>query len=309
MPKLFFQNLPEVPIADPKKVLVVSVHTNDTDFLRLQISSLRKFMKVPYEFVVGLDEPELLIQNLGRTDIGRSIREVARDFGLSLVDVPKNLHENRNLLFRKSDINKRFDRNSSAIRCADSLQYLLGVLPWQKFKAVLVLDADMFPIADVTMIPVSRLVPFHGVHQFRSNGRERVDYLWNGIFWLSGDAPFSNLFNLDFISRKWRNLHTDVGGQTKLWLDILEAHGAKGTFMQHLASGDWSEKDLSSGLGGGVIEWLRADYRNEMGGNFHAELYDGKYLHYRGGSNWMNRDPQQEIANRSRLVLALESEL
>jgi hypothetical protein len=299
-----FEPLPSLPVPDPDKILVVSVHTNDVEFLDLQNKLLMRHMKVPYDFVVGFDKPESEIHALGKTDTPRELAAFANANSLPLVLIPRSAHFQRNSIFFKSDLGDKYNPLDSAIRCADSLQYMLSVVPWQKYVALLVLDADMFPIRDITETPVTRESPFLGIHQTRNHKKRSIEYLWNGIFWLSGAAPFPHLINFDLVLDK--KLRTDVGGQTSVWLSSLASLGVTGKYMSHNASGNWGrELANQAGLKAQLVQWLEADYRNQKPDRFFAEVYGDSFLHYRGGSNWMNQNPEVDMANRASLISAV----
>lgn len=292
---------PHLSKAPHGKILVVTVHTNDVQFLELQHRLLNKHLKVEFDFAVGFDEPEVEIYRLGQKDTAGKVREYAGVHNLTFVDVPKSAHYQRNDLFFKSDLAKKFDPLHAAIRCADSVQYMLSVLPWQKYSEVLFIDADMFPIKNIEKVPVNFGTPFRGVHQMRKRKKRVIEYLWNGIFWISGDAPFQHLINFDLISSGF--LKTDVGGQTSVWIKCLQQVGRPGAFMKHLASNDWGRSGaLESGLSDDQIHWLENDYRNDSSGKYFSELYDGTFFHYRAGGNWQERDPEIDLKNRSALV-------
>lgn len=177
---------------------------------------------------------------------------------------------------------------------------MLSVLPWQKYEAILLLDADMFPIRDITAIPVSTDRPFYAVHQVRTKWPRVIDYIWNGIFWIAGDAPFTHLINFDLVNE--RGLRTDVGGQTTTWIKRLDEFSRPGAYMETCISGHWNSADAKAmGFERELIDWLEADYRNESPGQYFSELYDGIFFHYRAGSNWQRRDPAIDINNRQAL--------
>ena len=286
------------------RVLVVTIHTNDVQMLEMQHHLLSKHLKMPYDFVVGFDKPESEIFALGQNDTESRFRDFTNANGLSLVHIPREAHYARDEIFHKSDFMGKPRPLNPAFRCADSVQYMLSVVPWQKYRALLLIDADMFPIRDIEAIPVSFATPFYGVHQVRTHKKESVEYLWNGIFWISGDAPFQHLINFDFYNR--RKLGTDVGGQTYKWIQQLAKLGRPGKFLNHHASGHWDRNLASQArVPEPLISWLENDYRNVDSGKYFAELYDETFFHYRAGSNWQNRDPGIDLKNRATLMEAV----
>ena len=289
------------PISE--KILILTVHTNDADFLELQHDLLLQNCKVPFDFVVGFDNPEKEIFALGKDDIRNSFVATTRSRGIPLVEIPRWAHTEREKLFPNSDF-KKYSHLDPALRCADSVQYMLGVLPWQRYKAILFLDADMFLIQPLRDVPVSASVPFSGVKQIRTRGKREVIYIWNGIFWISGDVTFSYQINFDLIKDK--GLRTDVGGKTSNWIQRQAEAGTPGNFMNYFWSSSWGEAEAQTNdLSQALVNWLETDYRNEKPGRYFAELYAGIFLHYRGGGNWQQRNPKVDLVNRKNFVKAV----
>ena len=81
------------------RVLVATIHTNDVEFLRLQNELLKKHMKVPYDFAVGFDKPELKIHTLEKSGTEEQIFEFAKENHLTFIEIPKRVHHSRNDYF------------------------------------------------------------------------------------------------------------------------------------------------------------------------------------------------------------------
>jgi hypothetical protein len=178
---------------------------------------------------------------------------------------------------------------------------MLGMVPWRRYKDVLVLDSDMFPIKKISQSPVSSIKPIAGVRQVRA--KSQYEYFWNGVVWISGEAPFSELINFDIVNT--RKVKTDVGGRTNQYIQLCRRLDLEPVFLDHFSSLTWGPTELESlQLGEKLENWIQSDYRN--GSGFYSEVYDGKFLHYRGGGNWMNRDAPAEIENRLALIKTLE---
>lgn len=282
------------------KTLILSIHTNYPAFLESQLKLCRKHVKINYDFAVGWDEPQSSDRSLGLSNSSVIAEELAIANGASFHMVPSWVHTERNRLFFRSDL-RTANVSDYAMRCANSLNYMLGLISWRKYKQVLVLDADMFPIHDLETSPVDAQRPIAGVRQL-SGKKKDYEYFWNGLFWIYGDAPFSNLINFDIV--KFRGIKTDVGGATNQYIQLCRHLGLDPVFLNHLASLSWGEQQLGDlKLEKPLQNWLSFDYRNGEG--FFAEIYDETFLHYRGGGNWMNRNSAVELANRDALVAAL----
>jgi hypothetical protein len=282
------------------KTLIISVHMNFPPFLEAQLRLCQDNVVLSYDFAVGWDEPQSRNKSLGLENSVHQARSIANSYGASFQVIPPWIHEERKLFFSKSDLVKH-DPLDPAVRCANALNYMLGVIPWRKYKNVLVLDSDMFPIKRISESPVGSTKPIAGIRQVR--GKSDYEYFWNGIVWISGDAPFSELINFDLV--KHRKVKTDVGGETNQYIQLCRRLNLEPVFLAHYSSLTWRLAELESlHLNQKLENWIQSDYRNASG--FYSEVYDGKFLHYRGGGNWMNREATAEIENRFALIKAME---
>jgi hypothetical protein len=282
------------------KTLLISIHMNFPPFLEAQLRLCRNNVALSYDFVVGWDEPQSLAKSLGLENSSNQARSIANSYGASFQVIPPWIHNERNLFFSKSDL-VRHNPIDPAVRCANTLNYMLGMIPWRKYKDVLVLDSDMFPIKQISESPVGSTKPIAGVSQVR--GKSHYEYFWNGLVWISAEAPFSELINFDIV--KTGKVKTDVGGRTNQYIQLCRRLNLDPVFLNHFSSLTWGLAELESlQLGENLENWIQSDYRNTSG--FYSEIYDGKFLHYRGGGNWMNRGAPAEIENRLTLIEALE---
>ena len=293
-----FKNAPQ-----PNKILVLSAHTNDPQMLEIQAKALKKYLKFDYDFIVGVDIPPIDSKwNLFKEIGFDSFEKVALLHSIKLLEVPGGIHLDRSFIFPNG--NPASKKPDFAKRCADTFQFMLGIIPWQQYSTVLFLDADMFPISPIEEIPTSYLVSVAGVKQVRRKRLREFVYFWPGLVWLDARAPMRNLLSFDLISRI--SLKTDVGGETNSWIRFLNSFGFAVRFLNHLQSGTWDEANAPESVSRNpeLLGWLKTDYRN-VNNLFFAEIYDGKFLHYRGGGNWMLNEPQNETLNRNGLLTAL----
>ena len=287
-----------------KRILVLTAHTNDPQMLEIQAKSLNKYLEFEFDFVAGIDLPPKDSRwNLAKGVNFDQFQRVADGNKIKLIEVPSLIHDNRSVIFPKG----KSARNGPdfAMRCADSFQFMLGVIPWTPYSTVLYLDADMFPVVPIREIPTTYKNSVAGVKQTRKKLFKEFIYLWPGLVWFDTSAPMRNLLSFDLIQRF--NLKTDVGGESNSWINALTTFGFGVKYLEHLQSGKWDETKVPSSVATNVnlVNWLKNDYRNFQG-QFFSEIYDGKFLHYRGGGNWMFRDPYRELVNRRLLFEALE---
>jgi len=293
-----FTNCPQ-----PNKILVLSAHTNDPQMLVIQSKALKKYLKFDYDFIVGIDVPPIDSKwNLFKEVGYAQFKEVADPLSIKLLEIPGIIHQDRSYIFPKGKPSTK--KPDFAKRCADTFQFMLGVIPWQQYSTVLYLDADMFPISPIDEIPTNLLVSVAGVKQTRRKYLTEHIYFWPGLVWLDSRSPMRNLLSFDLISRF--GLKTDVGGETNSWFRFLMSFGYKVRFLTHLQSGNWDETNAPASVlyNPELVNWLKSDYRN-VNGRFFAEIYDEKFLHYRGGGNWMLNEPRKETLNRNKLLAAL----
>ena len=288
--------------ASTNKVLVISIHTNSTEFAELQHRLLKANMLEPFDFAVALDDVQGISHlDLGRPELDEHFERLCTSLDIPLIRIPGWVHADRTILFPETK--EEISGDITNLRAADALQYVFNIVPWRKYDSVLLLDADMFPIRTVTKPDLSRDIPLFAVFQKRSRRSRAIKYFWNGIFWISSEAPLSHLLNFDCVKDK--GLRADTGGRTFHLLEAYSRLGLKIDEMQHLPSGCWGPEDAKVlKLEPGIVSWLDQDYRRREDGNYHAELYDDRFLHYRGGSNWSQSDASIEIQNRKRLAEA-----
>lgn len=115
------------------KTLILSIHTNYPAFLESQLKLCRKHVKINYDFAVGWDEPQSSDRSLGLSNSSVIAEELAIANGASFHMVPSWVHTERNRLFFRSDL-RTANVSDYAMRCANSLNYMLGLISWRKYK-------------------------------------------------------------------------------------------------------------------------------------------------------------------------------
>lgn len=285
------------------RILVLSAHTNDPNMLELQSKAIRKYFKFDHDFVVGIDIPPSDSKwNLFEDIEFEHFQKIAVQNHIKLLEIPQEIHRNRSLIFpfgKPSNSKPNF-----AMRCADSFQFMLGIVPWEGYSTILFLDADMLPVTQIHEIPTSGSIYVAGIKQIRKNHLKEVEYLWPGLVWINTRCPMRNLLSFDLISRL--AIKTDVGGESSSWIKFLTNFGYGVRYLEHLSSGSWHEAHAPASISHNfkLVQWLKNDYRNSKG-FFFSEIYDDKFLHYRGGGNWMSNDSKKELENRKKLLDSL----
>jgi hypothetical protein len=131
-----------------------------------------------------------------------------------------------------------------------------------------------------------------------------IHYIWNGLYYFNlNKINDTNLMN-------WHcTLTTDTGGMMYKWLknricEIDEYRGVK--IIKCLKSLEWTIEDTPSSLlkNARLTEFLEKDPRNNNN-HFYCEIYDNKFLHYRGGGNWEKRNFKDHVELSYKLKSAL----
>jgi hypothetical protein len=78
---------------------------------------------------------------------------------------------------------------------------------------------------------------------------------------------------------------SDTGGMMQIWL--LTQENTNICNINQLSSLSYDETTIPENLqsNSNLIHFIKTDPRNQNG-KFFCEIYDNKFLHYRGGGNW-----------------------
>lgn len=261
---------------------VVTPVVNNPLFLRLQVSALKRHLKQPYEFIVFNDAKDFAdATNFGDPTMRQQIEETCKDLGIPCMSVPNQDHRHI---------------HSPSHRHAATLRYMMAYMR-NNPDAYLMLDSDMFPVADIPIEKYQNAKAGAIVYQNRGPLR----YAWPNLFYLdTRTAPYISLLSWDVATG------CDSGGTSQLWLSLQAPRDLYA--IPHLASCQWSVGDLPVGLkkNTGLKEFLESDVRN-VGDLLWCEVYDDVFLHYRAGSNWNGEGQHVHEAMSRRLVNALYS--
>jgi hypothetical protein len=266
----------------------VTAVVNNPVFIIIQHSTLSRFVKGEYKFIVFNDAKDFPDRsNGGDTNIRQQIRTICSNLNIECIDIPNEKHR---LISNPID------------RCADSMNYILEYQKNNKEKYFL-LDSDMFLIDyfdintfndyDCAIILQTRDDPL--------NVGEIINYCWNGLYYFD----FTRIKNIDLLD--WYYCKgTDVGGKMRYWLneqtnvfptcEAIRNSVVPGIFnrdsiyyIKHLWSGTWDETEYPKNIQiDGLLDFLKNDPRN-TNNKFFCEIYHDKFLHYRAGGNWMGQ--------------------
>jgi hypothetical protein len=239
---------------------------NNPEFLRFQKTTLAKYMPEPYTCVVFNDAKDFPdMSNYGDVTLRDQIAQVCAELGMVCIPV-QNIHHRL--------------QTSPSHRHADTLrQMMLYMLKYP--DEYLILDSDMFPIGP---IPIEKYREFPcGAIVEQQRGMTR--YIWPNLFFFDmRTLPNKEILIFDVIPG------CDSGGASNLWLSIQDFQHPQCIFrISHLPSCTWTSNDVPYELRAirdPLCEFLDSDERNKDG-KYWCEIYDGCFLHYRAGSNWL----------------------
>jgi len=260
-------------------------------------AQLSRHLQEPFEFVCFVDTPSKPgPYNLwDRTLRGRA-EEIAQKNADRYFLVPEELHLDRRILFPSTSEKKG---NNANTRAADTLQFAWNQVIKESRGPVLILDNDMFPIQDFNTQAMLSKNPVAGIYSI-SPGRipsENIDWIWSGLLFLD-PARMSEKELWSFDCGRVNNVPVDVSGQTHNWLTNAKKFGIEPLWLPHLASLNWGIEQVSSSFSSEILEFIIKDDRNRDG-KFYTELYDGKFLHFRAGSNW-KKEPAELVKKRNK---------
>lgn len=305
--ELAFTHLLAGPLTE--KTLILSTQTQNFDFLEIQAHQLKKHIKFPFAFLAGIDlEGSIPTVSMSESEIRERFIHIGKKTETLILEIPKEIHNKRKLIFPDKNLKTFGNQSRPASRCADSLQFLLSVVPWWKFENLLFIDGDMFPVTDLQAPLVSETNLFRGIPQNRTSFKRTVDYFWGGYFWIHNSCPFHHLLNFQngFVNR----VNTDVGGKMSHFANSMRYFGFPFTSSKHLSSGCWNSSHLDPmDLDEAFKNFIRSDGRNDNSGSFYSELYDDVFFHYRAGGNWTGVPVEDEEKRRALLRKVLKKDL
>jgi hypothetical protein len=279
------------------KIKVVTTVASWPEALQLQKLSLSKYMLEPFELIGVIDTPkDPGPYNLWDPNLRNKAIAIAESVCERIIVVPEEVHKNRATIFSET---KELSGTNANLRASDSLQFAFNLEILNSGSRVLILDNDMFPIAqfswDEKMYEkFCRSV----IHTSSSRYRKRsVSYLWSGLMFIdSAQIPFKEIWSFD--CGKINGVKVDVSGHTYYWYEKIKQNGLVKRFepINHYPSLQWGEANLTSVFSKAISKYIIEDQRN-VNNQYYTEFYDQTFLHFRAGSNW-NKEPALTVENR-----------
>lgn len=242
---------------------VITPVTNNIEFIKIQYYSFKKFINVPYDFIVFNDSKKFQDwTNYGDITIHEKIINTCDELGIECINIPNDHHKNE---------------TRPGKRHIESIEFITKYM-FENPDIYFQIDSDMF------------LVDFLDFNKFNKydcavvkQNHTGFDYVWPNLFYF-------NIHNLKYKELiNWDGMHgADTGGRMNKWLEMYtENNNNLIYFIKHLPSLTWKEEDIPKNItSNNLIIYLKSDPRNTKDGKFWCEIYDNNILHYRAGSNW-----------------------
>ena len=244
-------------------VHIFTTVVNRPDFVEIQSKLFNKFLKDEYQFHVVDDSVD---------------DQVSAEF--------KSVCEKNSVqYYRKPQSDqKKFDNPLAGARhAAETIQWTYDTIIKQNHQKDLVLfcDSDMFLLDDFCLEDYMKNEVIAGHLQVRGH----VRYIWNGLMFFNMEKIFKIDPDLNFSDGNVEGELTDIGGH---FHSYFKKHNIQ---FKRINDGGTDGEDFPeypteyNGIEIPVLLTSDMWCKPENGYNFELHL-DGKFLHYRAGTNW-----------------------
>ena len=220
---------------------------NRPDFVEIQHKLFEKFITDEYQFNVVDDSLE--------EDISSEFKTICKKYNITYY---RKLQGNRS---------KSESRWAGARHATETIQWTFDEIIKKKHSEdlILFLDSDMFLLDNFSVVEHMKDTMISALPQIRGH----VKYIWNGIMFFDMEKVFSVDPDLNFSDGMVDGELTDIGGH----------------FYFYFKKNNISFKETNVEY---PTEYNGIELQSEkitQGFNFELHL-DGKFLHYRAGTNW-----------------------
>jgi hypothetical protein len=258
-------------------------------------------LKEEFEFIAVVDTPTKPgPYNLWDPSLREKSIKVAETACDSFLVVPESVHVNRRIQFPGTSEPKGKNANT---RAADTLQFVWNQVIRESSSPVLILDNDMFPVKDFSVLETIGSGMLAGIYSTSpsKDGSILIPWIWSGLLFLDPqNMPNKELWSFD--CGRVDNIPVDVSGQTHNWLKHVVSKGINPKWLSHHSSLKWNMQDVKVPLPKSIIDFMESDDRNQNS-NFYCELYNDTFIHFRAGSNW-NRERAEIVSARNNKFLS-----
>jgi hypothetical protein len=244
-------------------IQIFTTVVNRPDFVEIQQKLFKKFLKDEYQFHVVDDSID--------EDISKEFKRVCDSNFVTYYRKPQSEE-------------KKFDNPLAGARHAtETIQWTYDTIIKQNYSEDLILfcDSDMFLLDDFSLEEYMEGETIAGHLQVRGH----VRYIWNGIMFFDMKKISEIDPNLNFSDGVVEGQQTDIGGHLHPYFKKYNIQ-FKRINDSGTDGGDYPEYPTEYN-GVQIPVLLTSDMwcKPEDGYNFELHL-DGKFLHYRAGTNW-----------------------
>ncbi len=284
-----------------EKVKVITTVAAWPDALTAMRVLLDRHLADEFEFIAIVDTPTKPgPYNLWDSKLRKKSIKIAEQVCDSFLVVPEGVHLRRTIQFPWTTEPKGKNANT---RAADTLQFAWNQLIKESSSPVLILDNDMFPIRDFSVLEILGDDVMAGIYSTSpsKDGSILIPWIWSGLLFINPHSmPSKELWSFD--CGKVNKIPVDVAGQTYTWLHHVASTGIHPNWLTHLSSLTWNMQDTGTPIARGLVNFMENDDRNRNG-NFYCELYAETFIHFRAGSNW-NKEKAEVVTNRNNNFLS-----
>lgn len=270
------------------KVMIITHGYNRPDFIEIQYKTFKKFLKDNYEYIVFNDGPT--------PSQAQEIEDICTKLGIRCFRIPQEIHS-RPYMYRdpREEVNSY---NTPSVRCSNAVQYSLDILGFDHDGIVAIVDSDMFLIQEFSI--VNYLKDYDIASVSRKVGNPQIEHIWVGIMFLNMNT-LPNKRTLNFNCGFIGDTPVDAGGYNYYYL--VQNPGIKVRFMRDQYDIANDTYILNSYEPQGARYTTKTEVLEAIKSNKHLvklieqgpddiQLFiKGTFLHYRRGSNYINRPP------------------
>ena len=207
---------------------VVTISSNNPIFIELQLKTLKKFLQVPFEFIIFNDGKDWSdITNFYNKHLGKNaIIQNCNELGIQCINIPNSHHKKVKWLSQ---------------RHSDSLKFCLEYMK-SNIDEYLILDSDMF------------LIDYFDLSSYKSNTNacvlqsvQGLNYIWPNFFYMNL-INASNINLIDFNIKKG----FDSGSCMGKWVENCEQNNLIYK-INHLSSLNWDETNLPTNIDKSIL--------------------------------------------------------
>lgn len=196
------------------KVLICTFAYNRPDFIELQHTLFKKFLRDDYEFIVFDDSVDATLT--------AAINAVCTTHGISYIKIPQEIHARPYLhRFPKPAWFARYHNGS--VRNCNVAQYALDTIGFDHDDLVILFEADVFLIKEFSFREYMQNCTLAGYDRCveYNDPRRKLPFLWIGLIYVNVNAlPNKYAFNVN--CGQINDINIDSGGHLHYYLKKIE---------------------------------------------------------------------------------------